>query len=319
MALQRFCPKCGKKGIKGEFCKDCAPDILADFDIDNKMTICASCRKYQAGSWIKFRSLKDAVASFIKKQFKKRGTVGADMTIPDHTQNEGVKIEFDVDVTIGTEKYTVPFKIDYTLCPNCAKKGTQYFEGILQLRNPNSDAITFIRKEVKKENEKGVYINNEVKVRGGIDFFITSKRFLRKIPRLVQARFGGEIDLNAKLFSRNKQTSKDIHRVNALVKLPRFAVGDVLKVKNSVLLIKGLDKKAKGYDLIMGKNKSLEYKGLDFEILRRYATQVTKVRPQLEVLHPETFQSVAVRNRSRIQYKVSKKVDIVIDDGILII
>ena len=109
--------------------------------------------------------------------------------------------------------------MSYTLCKKCGKFGTEYFEGILQLRNPDKEVIKFIRNQVKKQFDKGIFINKEVNTKNGIDFYLTSKRFLRTLGNKLNKQFKGELKISPQLFSRNKQTSKDIYRINVLFRL----------------------------------------------------------------------------------------------------
>jgi len=54
-----------------------------------------------------------------------------------------------------------------------------YFEGILQLRNPNDEVISFINSQIKKRT--GVFITKEQKGNNGIDFYITSQKYLQAL------------------------------------------------------------------------------------------------------------------------------------------
>ena len=85
---------------------------------------------------------------------------------------------------------------------------------------------------------------------------ITTNMETERIALELQREFGGEVKVNTKLFSRNKQTSKDIFRLNALVKLPDFESGDVLqnynkqKKREELLIVTGLGKQIKFFDIL---------------------------------------------------------------------
>ena len=57
-----------------------------------------------------------------------------------------------------------------------------------------------------------------------------------------------------------------------------------------------IGKFACGCDLAKGGNAKILLKGKKIKKLEKFSTQVTKNYPHLEVLHPETYQSVAVLN-----------------------
>ena len=183
----------------------------------------------------------------------------------------------------------------------------KYFEGILQLRNPNSIVIDFIEKTVSKKDK--VAINKIKKVRGGVDFYLTSNKYLIKLGRELQKMFGGILKTSSKLYTRNKQTSKEVHRVNVLLRLMDFKKDDIVKIDDKIIKIKHLGKKIKGIDLITNKNKIIEYNE-DTEVIEKFQTIVSKIRPQIEVIHPSTFQSIKPMNEKKLQ--TGQKVKVVL-------
>ncbi len=190
------------------------------------------------------------------------------------------------------------------------EKNNQYFEGILQLRNPNEEVFDEIETRLDKVASKGISISKAKKVKEGVDLYFTDKKYIQKLGQELQRKFGGILKISPKLFSRNKQTSKDIYRVNVLLKLYDFKVGDVIKFENNYVKVTSIDKKINGIDLELNKKKSFDYND-DYKILKKYKTTVCKVKPKLEVLHPETFQSVPVMNNA--QTKLGEKIKVVSD------
>ncbi|MBN2112296.1 hypothetical protein JW707_04315 [Candidatus Woesearchaeota archaeon] len=104
-------------------------------------------------------------------------------------------------------------------------ENNQYFEGILQLRNCPDEVVSFVRKII--ESEKGVWVAKEAKVRGGVDFYLSSNKFLKKIGKLLKSKFIGLIKESAKLHTEDKQAGKKLYRGTILFKMPGFAVGDI--------------------------------------------------------------------------------------------
>ncbi len=207
--------------------------------------------------------------------------------------------------------------IEKTVCPKCSKQGSKYFEGILQARNIDKEIKEFIESQVIKQHNKGVFITKKVNQKNGIDYYLSSKKFLASISKKLIASFGGIIKSNAKLFSRNKQTSKDIFRVNVLYQAPEFKKHDIIKINNHLLKITNISKKISGIDLKTGKKASFIYKKSNPIKLEKHKTIVSKIKPHIEVLDPITYQSTKVENKAKV--KPNQKVSVVIDKGIFII
>jgi NMD protein affecting ribosome stability and mRNA decay len=87
----------------------------------------------------------------------------------------------------------------------------QYFQGILQLRNPTQEIIDFIADEIEKRNGR-VWIakRKELKNEKGVDLYLSSNQFLKEIGKKLKENFPGELLETARLFSRDSFTSRDV-------------------------------------------------------------------------------------------------------------
>ncbi|MEA2037630.1 MAG: NMD3-related protein [Nanoarchaeota archaeon] len=90
-------------------------------------------------------------------------------------------------------------------------KSPQYFQGILQLRNPNEEVINFIANQLKK-NEK-VWVAKQVKLKTGIDLYVSSNKFLMALGKKLKKSFKGELKTSRKLHTKHRLTSKNVYRV----------------------------------------------------------------------------------------------------------
>ena len=136
----------------------------------------------------------------------------------------------------------------------------EYFEGILQLRNPSEELLDFLAKEIK---EKGnVFVAKTKKVGDGIDLYISSQRYLRTLGNKLQERFPGQPEVSSSLHTRNRQTSRDVYRVNVLFRMPSFRKGDIITYKGDRIQIIGMSKKVLAKDLKTGKKLTLSYKNM---------------------------------------------------------
>ncbi|MFC1727999.1 NMD3-related protein [Nanoarchaeota archaeon] len=142
-------------------------------------------------------------------------------------------------------------------------KGTNYFEGILQLRDCTKEAVRFARDDIEKQpEEKRAFINKEVKLKNGYDLYLTSNRYLRSLGKKLVNKFGGQLKESAKLFSRHHQTSKELYRVSVLFRMPNFQKGDIIKYKGEELKVKAMGKKVFAVNVKSGKKYNINFKEL---------------------------------------------------------
>ncbi len=133
----------------------------------------------------------------------------------------------------------------------------QYYEGILQLRNPSKEVIKKLKELAKAK--KDAYIAKEEKVRGGVDFYLSSWRYLIELGNKLRKKYGGEIKISRKLWGVNKQTSKRVYRVVFLLRLPKYRVGDVIEYRGRKVKIKEFRKKIEVVDIETGKKSLVKY------------------------------------------------------------
>lgn len=96
-------------------------------------------------------------------------------------------------------------------------KHPNYFEGTLQIRNPNEEVINFIKNQFR--NNDKVWISKAVKLKTGIDYYVSSNTFLKQIGKKLKKSFKGELKFSKKLFSRNHLTSKEVYRGTVLFRV----------------------------------------------------------------------------------------------------
>jgi len=134
----------------------------------------------------------------------------------------------------------------------------EYYEGILQLRNPTKEVISAVRNLL--EENRNVFIAKEVKLSNGLDLYLSSQKYLQFIGKNLQNRFGGELKISRKLFAIKRITSKNVYRLTVLFRLPKFKVGDIIKARGKLVKVKHLGKKVIGTDIETGKRVSIDYK-----------------------------------------------------------
>ena len=338
MSSHNKCSKCGKKIFADGLCEMCYLELhpLLHRFKELEITVCPICYRYfNEGKWNPAGSIQEGIQRSVEKRlYLDKNVTSTDIEgiTPERKLNNGVNVKSNAQVTLHgmvegrmvKDEYNIPFNLTMKHCNNCRKVNSQYFEGVLQIRNAKFDdpIYEYIHNQVAKLGTKGVFITKEVPEKDGRDFYMTSKKFMRTLSDKLVMEFGGELKSNPRLFSRDKMTSKDIYRLSIYLKLPDFRKGDSIKVDDKIILISSVGKKITGTDLKTGKRFSIEAKNLDkIEHLTRAKAQLIKTNPTVEILHPETFQSIEVKNPGKLpkDAKSGQEVIVFYDDDIVLL
>lgn len=143
------------------------------------------------------------------------------------------------------------------------EKGPKYFEGKLQLRNPTPEVVHYVRKKIAQD--KNVWIAKEEKAKNGIDFWLSSNKFLLDLGKKLKKRFAGILKTSKKLHTQHKVTSKLLYRVTVMFKCLPFQRGDVLEVNEEQLKIIDISKQITVKNISTGKKERWKP-----EVLERY-------------------------------------------------
>lgn len=135
-----------------------------------------------------------------------------------------------------------------------------YFEGILQLRNPSQELLAFIINKVRRDNK--AFISKEEQVKGGIDLYLSSQHYLQNLGKIIKRRFPGVLKISGSLYSRSHLTSREVYRISVLFKLSNIKKGQKLKYLGKEYKVLSLGKKIMLQNLDSGKRKSINYDDL---------------------------------------------------------
>ena len=108
------------------------------------------------------------------------------------------------------------------------EKHKGYFEGILQLRNPNEELLNYVYTAI--QNDKQARIAQQLEVRGGIDIYLSSQRYLLALGKRINERFSGVLRTSRKLFTFRRAEGKKVYRVNVLFRLYPFKVHSTINM-----------------------------------------------------------------------------------------
>lgn len=137
-------------------------------------------------------------------------------------------------------------------------KHPNYFEAILQLRKVSKEVLEFVDHEIKK---KKIPIAKIVKVKNGHDYFLADNDFTNSLGKMLQQKFGGELQTTASLFS--KKDGKDIYRVTVLFRQASFKKGDQVEFNGEEFTVKIMGKEIMLHNVKTSKKERVKYKEMD--------------------------------------------------------
>lgn len=92
----------------------------------------------------------------------------------------------------------------------------EYFQAIIQLRPYDQGLLDFVERRIEKSD---AWISKRIRLKTGVDLYLSSNKVARQIGKVLKKVFKGELKESRKLYSRDKQTSKNIYRVTVCFRL----------------------------------------------------------------------------------------------------
>ena len=311
--MDKFCPKCGKPVKKGVFCDSCEEKTLEYKPI--KIKLCPSKRYFYKGQWRGFRDLRSLSEKLLKQSVKEHAELIAGLEeFKDLLEKPGLKKEIPLTIAYEDREFVLPVETEVTYSPGVSKIGSTYFEGILQLRNATPESKEYVKKFLLSKSKKQVLVNKVIDKNSSVDYFFTDKKKMRPLALKLVRNFGGYISENPQLFSKDKQTSKDIYRQNMLVELPSFKEGDVVDLDGTLVLVKKTEKIITGINLETGKKTTFTYTPMNsesFKVVKQEKTTVSQTKPELQAILPETYQPVKAGNPLKLSLVPGQKIRLV--------
>jgi NMD protein affecting ribosome stability and mRNA decay len=222
-----------------------------------RIEFCSQTKHYLSKkAWVPYEDRDQIIVQEALKKIRNPKKIPLEIT-PDYSSLQngelqckpGLEQEIILEVRTPQNVYEIPTTIAFTLCPKVAKKGTDYFEGVFQVRGSQE----LINRAKNLIIEGGAHINKEIKQPGGVDFQVTSKKVMRRVGKQLCKEYVGEYKESPRLFSRDKQTSKDIYRLNCFFKEQQWKVGDIVEVNGEKVKITTLGRKPYGKSVTTGK------------------------------------------------------------------
>lgn len=143
----------------------------------------------------------------------------------------------------------------------------EYFEGVLQLRYPSEELLDFVDHAIT--NHGRVRIAKQKKMPDGVDLYLSNQRFLQHVGKQLNKRFSGQLKITTRLFTRDKTTSKDVHRVTVLFRLAQFKRGEAVVISGTSAIIQSIKRRVSLQDPVTGKVFSLPYETVERAVSKR--------------------------------------------------
>lgn len=94
------------------------------------------------------------------------------------------------------------------------KRRQEYYEAVLQLRNPNEEAINCVVNAIEKRND--VHIAKTVWLKTGIDIYISSQKFAHTLGKILKKSYKGKLVESRTLYGQDRQSSRILYRRTVL-------------------------------------------------------------------------------------------------------
>ena len=272
---------------------------------NDSLKICLASNQYfYLNKWRRMQGMESAIKTVIKENLNEEKIDKINVKLATAMPHKKKKSRISVEVIIKDKKHKLPILIEY-VNSNQYKKHISYFEGTLQLRRPSKQILSFISNFLIKEQ---VVVAEKQKLDTGMDIKVSNQKKLLVLGVKLQKRFGGKLKTSKKLFSKNKQTSKEIYRVNVFYQAPLYKKGDVIVYDENIFLVESLGKKVKVKNLMTSKIKLIENK--DYVILKKTNTKIITNHPEILIIHPNTFQLSKLKNTEKNSFKIGEKIRI---------
>ncbi len=346
MKGKAFCPRCGKtdEELFSGLCRSCFIEDLSLITVPDEinLTTCTQCGSIQEkGRWYDSDlPIEDQAAETILEHVEVNEVVSDAEIVPELENIRGSTFEFLVKVdgqVLGGEvfqQFLVKVKVDKTVCSECSKYASGYYEAVIQLRaderalSPEeietADEDLRIRVEKLSQENRMAYISQRAQIKEGIDYYIGSYKAARKLTESLKNKLGGVVNESPRLMGHDKSGGKDLYRIWILLRLPNFIKGDFVKFNDRVNQVTGYDgNKIYLKELESWQKTSIPWKASEKLKLVAKKDEIksalvsAKTPKYVQILHPETYQplDIIVRQESP-SIVIGEEVKVVEVDGV---
>ena len=193
------------------------------------------------------------------------------------------------------QSYDITYNLQPQTSPIAAKAISQYFEGAIHLRNVKDSFRPMIKQTLENAREKGMFVTKESHGKDWMDLKITDQRVARTVGQKLQEHYGGELKVDAKHFSEDKQSGKIIYRSDITLIFFPFSKYSVVTKSDQTYLVTQLTRKATLLHIRQPeKIKINAEEAASYDEIEPIDIQITQRKPELKGLHPHTFQEEVI-------------------------
>ena len=284
-----------------------------------EVQICSHCNsKLEEGKWSdEFIPEEEIIYRALERNIK----------IADEVENEIINLEIDqmkgtlalcfvevVGEVRGTqieETHDSEVKILKTVCPNCSKIQSGYYETVIQFRADSREirpeeyakADEIVERTLIKQSksDKLAYCPQIAKLKEGYDYYIGSFKSGHKVAEALTEEFGGIVKESPRLISEDKSTGKGLYRVWISVRIPEFEISDFIEYEDKIIKVTSIKKSSVvGVDISTNKKHNIPMKNMeDIRLVKKSSeietTTVISKSPQfIQILDPVDYSAVDI-------------------------
>ncbi|MEA2075951.1 MAG: NMD3-related protein [Euryarchaeota archaeon] len=246
----KFCPKCGKQTDEffDSLCKDCfkrgitllAPERLVS------VSVCPHCGGFFKGK--EQTSIEPAVEIAVRKAIRKKygaetpvEIAGLSVELAENKRSAHVSIAVKAEIKGVDIEETGEFAaaLKRAICDRCSRIAGGYYAAIVQIRAevriPTDEELAVAENITYSSLGESDFVSKERMLKEGLDIYVSSAEYGRRISRTVVKELGGSFSESKKLYGR--KDGRDIYRVTFLVRLPGFKQGEIVKIGNKKISV----------------------------------------------------------------------------------
>jgi nonsense-mediated mRNA decay protein 3 len=315
-----FCVKCGKdidRGING-LCTECFLNgrKLTHHPHHVDLYVCTNCGDVGYGERWATKDLRDAIsdaATDALEAIKEAKVVEVEATLLEqdpHTYVVAVDSVLDIDGYAAEDSSSTIVRLKNTVCKRCSRQLGNYYEAILQIRAGSKDVSQKTMKEALNRvmnfvdtqslTNRQLFITKAEEVQGGIDVYLSSISLGKSVAKDLSDTYCAETKEAFKLVGQ-AEDGQNMYRINYLVRLPDFHIGDVVLFEERYFkLIRASSSGAKVVDIMNFRERAVKRSDVpSFKVYRRSedmreAVVVSKGKGEVQILHPVDYSTVDV-------------------------
>jgi len=248
---RKFCPQCGKETEEffESVCEECFKRGITLLGPETSMvslSVCARCGEYFKGPEpLSIEEIAtDTVRKAIRKKYGPRSSISisgvtTELSADERSARVHLVVRAKVQGVVSEESGVVRVKLNRMTCDRCSRIAGGYYAGIVQVRAagrwPTDDELEEARVIAISALGEGDFITRDVPLKEGLDLFVSSIEFGRRISQRIVQQLGGHFTESWKLFSR--KDGRNIYRVAFAVRLPGFEEGEVVALGERKILL----------------------------------------------------------------------------------